>query len=69
MMKSLSILPNLGEEARLFSVPFYHLSPLKTEEPKGFLATKIPRKSAVAMVSNCWWYLGDKNAQMGELEA
>lgn len=30
MMKSLNILPNLGEEASRFSTPFYHLSPIKT---------------------------------------
>jgi len=60
MMKSLSILPNLGEEASLFSTPFYRLSPLKTENPKGLPGTKIPQRSAAAMVSNCWWYLGDK---------
>ena len=53
-MKALSILPNLGEEASLFSAPFYHLSPLKIDDPKGFPATKIPKMSAAAVVSNCW---------------
>lgn len=38
--KSLNILPNLGEEASLFSTPFYPLSPLKTE---GFQLQKFPR--------------------------
>lgn len=63
--KSLNILPNLGEEASLFSIPFYPLSPLKTEgfqlqKRKGFQLQKFPRGPQQPWSTTCGDIWGTK---------
>lgn len=69
-MKSLSILPNLEEEASLLTTPFCQLSSIKSEALTGFSVSKIPKNSLEQVYSAT---AGDiwvvENAHIEELQA
>lgn len=66
-MKSLNILPNLEEEASLFTTPFFHLSSIKSVSLTGFPVSKSPKRSGTAVLATASDIWVVENAHIEEL--